>query len=671
MPVVLLVVFAQSAWWTRALNTSNVGDTGAEAEAAARGQPPRAMHFVEALLGDASNLNPILYADSASGRAIAQVFEGLLTYDEKVELAPALAERWKIEHRAYLPLAGPDCSPGADATQALRASVATLLGGLAALRNADPSVAVLAPGDAPAHLVNDAASGGEKPAPAAANAWLAIQLSQVTPALEAMLVPALQGSPCSGDAATLAHRPTVTFTLRKDVSWHDGEPFDADDVRFTFEAIMDEATLSPRRADYVPVAALHTPDPHTVEVVYRDLYSPGLSIWTIGLLPEHRLNASALRAELGTDAPVIGDSSFNRAPTGTGPYRFAAWHGNREIVLERSPTYWRDAELPDAAPGVSLKGFVMRIMPDSFAQELEFLAGGLDTYDPEPYQVERYAQDPQYNLLSGPGFVYAYIGYNARRPPFDDARVRRALGLAVNVDDIIEYVLYGLGERATGPYARETPWNDPDVAPLPHDPQAAAQLLLDAGFERGPDGWLQRDGKRFEFNLITNNGNEKRRAILSIVQDSWQRIGVKVNTQLFEWSVFLKDFINAGEFDAVVLGWQMTPDFDLYQIWHSSQVGGRKLNFVSYRSSEADRLIEELRREYDGARIAAKAHALHARIAADQPYTFLYSQRKTRVMSRQLIEMGEDGRERAPTASNTGSRNVNLWRWRRGAALQP
>ena len=126
-----------------------------------------------------------------------------------------------------------------------------------------------------------------------------------------------------------------------------------------------------------------------------------------------------------------------------------------------------------------------------------------------------------------------------------------------NVEEFIKYLLYGEGERITGPYPKNTQWNDPSVTPLPYDPEGAKAILLKLGWETNADGLLEKDGKIFEFNLITNNGNPIRKNIMIIAQNAWKKIGVKCNTQVFEWAVFLKDFVNTAQFDAVVLGWGM------------------------------------------------------------------------------------------------------------------
>ena len=159
-----------------------------------------------------------------------------------------------------------------------------------------------------------------------------------------------------------------------------------------------------------------------------------------------------------------------------------------------------------------------------------------------------------------------------------------------------------------------------------------ARLLAEAGWKPGKDGILEKDGQRFSFTLITNNGNEIRRDIATLVQDDLKKLGIEVKIELYEWAVFLKNFINKGSFDAMVLGWALGPDYDQYQIWHSSQSNPEQLNVVNYRNPKVDGLLEEIRQEYNREKIIALAGDLQTTIYRDQPYLFLYVPQGTSVM---------------------------------------
>ncbi|MBW1766642.1 MAG: peptide ABC transporter substrate-binding protein, partial [Deltaproteobacteria bacterium] len=244
---------------------------------------------------------------------------------------------------------------------------------------------------------------------------------------------------------------------------------------------------------------------------------------------------------------------------------------------------------------------------------------------------------PKYQSFSGVSFGYTYIGYNMRREPFNDRRVRMALSMAIDVDKIIKYVLYGQGERITGPFVKQTDYYDPRIKPIPYDPQGALKLLEEVGWRRNKEGWLEKDGKRFQFTLITNSGNDLRKAVLAIAQDGWKQIGIDVRTDLLEWAVFIQERVDKADFDALILGWSMGIEPDLYQIWHSSQANPYQLNFVRFKNPEADDLIIKIRQEYNHDRQVAYCHRLHELIAREQPYTFLYVSKWTAVLDKRIV----------------------------------
>lgn len=220
--------------------------------------------------------------------------------------------------------------------------------------------------------------------------------------------------------------------------------------------------------------------------------------------------------------------------------------------------------------------------------------------------------------------------------------------MAINTDEIIRYVLYGQGERTTGPFPKQTDYYDPAVGSLPYDPEGAARLLAEAGWRRNAAGVLERNGMPLAFTLITNSGNEERNAIMVIAQNAWRRLGIKVETLSLEWAVFIRERVNKADFDAVVLGWAMGLDPDIYQIFHSSQTGPFQLNFVGYANPRADELMLRIRQEYDHPRQVAMARELHRLIGQDQPYTFLYVRKSLVLLDGKIVRMvqGPDGAPR-------------------------
>ena len=183
----------------------------------------------------------------------------------------------------------------------------------------------------------------------------------------------------------------------------------------------------------------------------------------------------------------------------------------------------------------------------------------------------------------------------------------------------------------------------------------------------GSDGYFQKDGKRLTFTLIANQGNDIRQAILSIAQDAWKKIGVDVRTDVLEWAVFIQERVNKLDFDALVLGWSMGIDPDLYQIWHSSQTGPGQLNFVGFEDQEADKLIVDIRQEYSHQRQVKMCQRLHQIIAREQPYTFLYAEKWTALLDKRIVlqEKDEEGniRYRPIEPTKTGSYKFDFNKW--------
>jgi ABC-type transport system substrate-binding protein len=684
VPLALSFLLAQSYFWVPTYDQQ------------ARGNPDRLEEYIHASIGDAGILNPILSSDSASSEINAQLFEGLIDRDENLRFRGRVAESWTITEEAYFIVDASARIPGAsgsDPESVLRYLEAARRDGrprspglqrsLANIRALDLlparryTVALPRAGRAEALQVEVDAPARIRLSLDAVDMDLFVHLAELLgtdyfsafrPEQRITAMSAVEERELAALAYELLpateHNPVIEFRLRPGVRFHDGRPVRAEDVKFTYEAIMDPRNLSPRVSDYEPVKSVEVLDPLRLRIVYKRLYSPAIGTWAMGILPEHLLNDEALRREAiasGRDPEhfTMRQSDFNRRPVGCGPFVFREWKSDQFIFLDRFEDYW------EGAP--NYKRYAYRIIPDLLTQEMEFYAGTIDAYGVQPYQAERLGRDPRFQNFSGTSFSYAYIGYNLRRPPFDDLRVRRALSMALDVDKIIRHVLYDQGERTTGPFLKQTDFYNPAVIPPAYDPAGALALLAEAGWRPGTGGRLEKEGRPLQFTLISNSGNDTRKSILAIAQDAWKQLGIDVRTDLVEWSVFIKERVNKLDFDALVLGWSMGIDPDLYQIWHSSQSGPHQLNFVGYSNPAADDLIIKIRQEYDHERLVGYCRRLHTLIAEDQPYTFLYVPRWTAVLDKRIVirESAPDGspRYRRITATKTGNHMFDFNRW--------
>ena len=404
----------------------------------------------------------------------------------------------------------------------------------------------------------------------------------------------------------------ITFYLRKNVLWHDGTPFTAEDVKFTFETILKPDTGCPYVSSFNDIETIDVIDPHTVRFNYAQAYAPALLKLGMGIMPKH----------LFSGIEDIRRSPYARAPIGTGPYKFIEWESGQYIILEANRDYF------EHAPGV--KRYVYRIIPDQSVEFLELISGGVDSMQLNPYQFRYRSSTPEFsgsiNKYKYLAPSYTYIGYNINDPVLEDPKVRRALSHAINKDEMIEAALLGLGEPCTGPFAKNSPYYNHEVNMYDYDPEKAKKLLQEAGWEDiDDDGVLEKGGKELVLSIVTNQGSQVREDVATIVERQWSEVGIKTDVRVVAWAAFLDQFISRKDFQAVILGWSLSIDPDCYSIWHSDSMRLGGLNSVSYSNKEVDALIEAGRREFNTEERKKIYHEIHRLIALDAPYTFLFS----------------------------------------------
>jgi len=246
-----------------------------------------------------------------------------------------------------------------------------------------------------------------------------------------------------------------------------------------------------------------------------------------------------------------------------------------------------------------------------------------------PLQYLRQTNDPDFNkrfnkykfLADG----YTFLGFNLKKKPFDDIRVRQAISYAIDKEELIKGVLDGLGDVASGPYKPGTKWYDDKVTKYPYNPDKARELLMQAGYlDRNGDGVVEKDGHDLTISVITNQGNPLREKTAQIIQQRLKQVGIAMKIRIIEWTVFLKQYVDKGNFDAVILGWTISRDPDLYNVWHSSQAVKGGLNFVGYKDPDVDRLLVDGRQTYDEAKRKQCYDRFQEILAEQQPYVFLY-----------------------------------------------
>jgi peptide/nickel transport system substrate-binding protein len=320
---------------------------------------------------------------------------------------------------------------------------------------------------------------------------------------------------------------TYTFNLRPDVSWHDGEPFTADDVVFTMNLWTDPDVPFFLSNNFRLVEEVAATDEHMVVVRLREPQSafPTLLGYLANILPEHLL------ADL-TPEQLTNPSEFLRNPIGTGPFKFAQYQPGSHVRLVRNDDYFAGTPYLDA--------LVYRIVPDANSQLALLQAGELDFVAIEPFQLEAVERNRNIRIQSVPIVRHEYIAINNGHPALSDERVRRALTLALDREQILATVFQGRGRVAVGPFAPSVAWAfNGDIEPLPYDPDQARALLDEAGWTEGQGGVRQKDGERLSFTILYDPPNPTRARTALIAQQQWKEIGVETDFDTAEYRAII------------------------------------------------------------------------------------------------------------------------------------
>jgi peptide/nickel transport system substrate-binding protein len=403
---------------------------------------------------------------------------------------------------------------------------------------------------------------------------------------------------------------TITFHLKPNLKWADQRPLSSADVLFTWQKVTDDNTRTPYGSDFKLVSKAEAPDAQTFRVTYAVPYAPALDTWAgLHILPKHLLQDQD-----------INNTAFARHPVGSHYYKLSDWKNGQYLKLSRNP---------NASQGqANIEHLLSRIIPDKAAQFLELSADNIDSMALNPIQYARiFPSRPDLSknigLYKELGNSYSYMGFNLKRKPFDDVRVRQAINYAIDKQEIIDGVLLGLGEPVASPYKPGTRWSNPKLKPYPYDPKKARALLREAGFaDTNGDGILEKDGKPFSFEILTNQ-NKEREMTAVLIQRRLKEVGIEVNIRVLEWASFLGRFIKPKQFDAVVLGWSLSLDPDQYGIWHSSQQAPGQFNFISYSNPQADKLLEAGRIELNPDKRMKIYHAFSKILLEDSPVIYL------------------------------------------------
>jgi len=392
----------------------------------------------------------------------------------------------------------------------------------------------------------------------------------------------------------LVNETTWEFTLREGVTFHDGTPFTADAVKANLDRIVDPELASQRAFLFSMLDEVVVVDDYTVQISTEFPFVPILS---------HLAHDAA-----GIASPVaLEEAGYDETePVGTGPYMLRSWEPGNELVLERNEDFWGPAPNPDTV--------TFRVVPEESTRMALVERGDAHISEIlQPATMGRVEASDNMNLELFDTLSLNYIGFNTDKEPYDDARVRRAITMAINIQEMIDGIVEGAGTRAIGPISEAVVGFHPGLDPLPYDPEMAAELLADAGYEDG-----------FSTTLWTND-NPTRIAIAEIVQNNLAPLNIDVEIEVLEWGAYL-DQTAEGLHDMFILGWVTVTgdaDYGMYALLHSSNVGAAG-NRAFYRDDEVDDYLDRGRREADPQERVELYHDVQEILIDDAPMVNLY-----------------------------------------------
>lgn len=417
------------------------------------------------------------------------------------------------------------------------------------------------------------------------------------------------------------HR-TLTFHLRENARWSDKVPLTADDVRWTWQAEKSPEVAWPFSYMKSEITDVEAVAAHTVRFHFKRVYAKQLfDANEGGIMPRHaweKLPFSQWRQ---------GADWFKRHLVVDGPFTIQSWQPQQEVVLVRNDEYFEPSR-------PYLDRVVIRIVPDQASIMTQLQSGELNfTTAIAPTAAAQVTADPHLRLLSCWGRTWTAVAWNGVREPFSDPEVRRALGLALDRRAIVNSIWHQYGQLSESPILAAVWAHDRSLRPLPYDPNNARRILQAKGFAAGPDGILRRRGRPFVFDLATNADNQQRVASLIMIQEQLRRIGVQAKIREQEFNS-MNAQIEAGNFDAAVVGKTMDTSLDTSAFFHSRSLGST--NITRYSNPEVDRLIDRAMSQPDIALAKPDLDRIQEILHHDQPYTFLWESQRLFALNRRL-----------------------------------
>ncbi|EQC48353.1 ABC transporter, substrate-binding protein, family 5 [Bacteriovorax sp. BSW11_IV] len=426
---------------------------------------------------------------------------------------------------------------------------------------------------------------------------------------------------------------TFEFTLRDGVKWHDGKPLTAEDVKFSFDAIMhpeNKYKTATKKPYYENIGSCEIIAPNKVRFKVKTPYFNNFETVATGLsiVPKHIYENPTAEQE----------KELNKSLVGTGPYILDEVIRGKYLKLKKNKDWWGNS-VADYAGVYNYNEILMRFVKDGTIALQRLEKGDIDFLGLQPEEYVKKAKGAAWGKKvfkvqtanKGPQ-GYAFVGWNMDNPLFKSKNVRKALTYLFNRELMIEKFQYGLSEPATGPLYKTSMYADESVKPIPFDPKKALEILRAEGWkDTDGDMILDKviDGKKVNFSFTILEPLQDFVKYLTIFKEDAKQAGIDVNVKFIEWNTFIT-LLNEKKFEAVRLAWSGGGlDWDPKQIWHSSSADGGGSNFISYKNPKVDKLIDQARVELNRDKRIPLLKDVYRTIADDAPYVFLFNKKFT------------------------------------------
>lgn len=439
-----------------------------------------------------------------------------------------------------------------------------------------------------------------------------------------------------------------TYHLRQGLTWHDGRPFTADDVLFSVDAIMDMRHEVESRVGYDHILRKSAPDPHTVIFELSEPYAPFVEsiFFSEGLMPRH-----LLEEHVGSG---FGQAPFHRAPVGLGPFKFKEWITGQSVTIVANDEYWRGRPKIDQ--------ITVRFIPDTNSLLIALQAGEIDGSDNAGTD-----QRPQIAKIKWvkehvtPQLMWEHVDFNTEDPILKDVRVRQAIQLAINREEISKQVYEGLWPPAHGDVAESLPWFNPKVKEIVrHDPEAAKALLEEAGWKPGRQGIREKAGERLTLTISTTAGRVQRERTEEVIQQQLAAVGIELKIKNHNATSFFAPFeqdgvLKKGKYQLGLYAWITSPDPNKKSLYHSNEVPPQGQNNPRLRSPRIDALLDQGLREIDPAKRKVIYDELQVQLATEVPMTPIVWRADIDPMTTRLKNF-------KPNTTQNGD-TWNIWEW--------